>query len=131
MSFKIARAALAQFVSENWPTDTPMFYENGPVPNLVEIATPFATFEVDLQDSRQAELASNPLNRYWGVAYFTFFQQEGTGTDYLSDGFDWITANLANKRFGICQCQTPAPVRAPDIDGWYGKTIQLPFFYHA
>lgn len=130
MSFKSAKEALNRYVADNWPSTSPVFYENGPTPNHGEISGPFATFEVDLQDSHQAEIGKDAVNRYYGVAYFTFFELEGEGTSYIAEGFDWVVENMANKRFGPCTCKTPSSVSAPTLNGWYCKTVQLPFFYH-
>lgn len=130
MTFKAAQEALTQYVKDNWPSDIPMFYENGPVPNVAELAGEFATFEVDIEASQQADIGNNPVNRYYGAIYFTFFQPEGTGTSFLSDSFDWVNEHMSNRRFGIATCRTSAPINAPEIPGWYGKTIKLPFFYY-
>ena len=133
MNLTTVRDTIATLVNTacttNLPT-YPVFYENGPAPDLNQIGEEFLYVSVGFDSGRQAELGVNPKARYTGHLSLTFMKKATTGTKSLLQKVDTLTGALKNVTISDLHLATPTPGRTESHDGWYSQEWAIPFWTH-
>jgi hypothetical protein len=108
----------------------PIYYDNGPQPDLDKVGSEFLHVSLRFEGSEQADMGLDPVTRVDGVLNLMFMQKELTGTRQPLLRADVILEGMKQKYLSAVLMGTPHPGRYEAHDGWSSQEWNVPFVVH-
>jgi hypothetical protein len=121
----VSRAATA--CAATYPT-MPLFFDNGPEPDLDNLAGPFVRVSVQFRSAEQINISPTPDDRTRGFVVLTCYVRDFTGTTAILPIVTFL--NDLFKHLNLSGLKTTTPLPMPDLtyQGWYAMTLRVPFY---
>jgi len=109
------------------PGAVPIFFENGPQPDLANVGDVWVDTEVRFYGASTAALGERPMGRATGALVVRVFVREGEGTGRADDLMDQLEELFRPRRLGGARFDFPERLTPTQHLGWHKVGILAPF----
>jgi len=107
--------------------DVPIFFENGPEPDLDAVANTWLDVELSFGEASSVTLGARPRGRQTGFLIVRVFARQGTGTldqDVLTEA---LVELLRPQHLGGATLEFPKRLAGVALKGWSKAGLMVPF----